>query len=94
MISIKAAEDWFGAPIAGDAHGAPPATAWEPKLQAFLDFVLAQYVSEGVGELDASKLPHLLELKYRAVSDAAAELGGAAKIRDAFVGFQAHLYAR
>ena len=46
------------------------------KLQAFLDFVLAQYVKQGVGELDQAKLPHLLELKYRAVSDAAAELGG------------------
>ncbi len=69
-------------------------TSYDLKLQAFLDFVLSQYVSEGVGELDQSKLPHLLELKYRAVSDAAAELGGVAKIREAFVGFQAHLYAR
>jgi type I restriction enzyme R subunit len=67
---------------------------YDAKLQAFLDFVLSQYVREGVGELDQSKLPHLLELKYRAVSDAAAELGDAAKIREAFVGFQAHLYAR
>ena len=66
---------------------------YDPKLQAFLDFVLSQYVSEGVGELDQAKLPHLLELKYRAVSDAALELGGVAKIREAFVGFQAHLYA-
>ena len=66
---------------------------YDPKLQAFLDFVLSQYVKEGVGELDQAKLPHLLELKYRAVSDAAAELGGVATIREAFVGFQAHLYA-
>jgi type I restriction enzyme R subunit len=62
------------------------------KLQAFLDFVLFQYVKEGVGELDQAKLPHLLELKYRAVSDAAAELGGVAHIRDAFIGFQKHLF--
>jgi type I restriction enzyme, R subunit len=66
---------------------------YDPKLQAFLDFVLSQYVKEGVGELDQAKLPHLLELKYRAVSDAAAELGGVAQIRDAFIGFQRHLYA-
>ena len=65
---------------------------YDDKLQAFLDFVLSQYVKEGVGELDQSKLPDLLELKYRAVSDAAAELGGAARIRDAFIGFQRHLY--
>ncbi|MGH7080393.1 MAG: type I restriction-modification enzyme R subunit C-terminal domain-containing protein [Acetobacteraceae bacterium] len=64
-----------------------------PKLRAFLEFVLSQYVKEGVGELDRAKLPHLLEPKYRAVSDAAAELGGAAHIGSAFVGFQRHLYS-
>ena len=66
---------------------------YDAKLQAFLDFVLSQYVKEGVGELDQAKLPHLLELKYRAVSDAAAELGGVANIRIAFVDFQRHLYS-
>ena len=78
------------------ADGSRPfiASHYDPKLQAFLNFVLSQYISEGVGELDQAKLPHLLELKYRAVSDAAAELGSVAKIRDAFVGFQAQLYAR
>ncbi|MCG8435463.1 MAG: restriction endonuclease subunit R, partial [Gammaproteobacteria bacterium] len=65
---------------------------YDDKLKAFLDFVLAQYVKEGVGELDQAKLPHLLELKYKAVSDAAEELGGVPKIRDAFIGFQYHLY--
>jgi type I restriction enzyme R subunit len=63
------------------------------KLRAFLDFVLAEYVKEGVGELDQSKLTPLLELKYRAVSDAARELGGIANIRDSFIGFQKYLYA-
>ena len=67
---------------------------YDAKLQGFLDFVLSQYVKEGVGELDQAKLPRLLELKYRAVSDAAAQLGGVAGIRDAFVSFQTHLYAR
>ena len=70
------------------------ASQYDPKLQAFLGFVLAQYVQEGVGELDQAKLPHLLELRYRAISDAAKELGGVAKIREAFVGFQARLYVR
>ena len=65
---------------------------YDEKLQAFLDFVLDQYVKEGVSELDQAKLPDLLELKYKAVSDAALELGGAAKIRDTFVGFQKYLY--
>ncbi|ANV99339.1 EcoAI/FtnUII family type I restriction enzme subunit R [Bradyrhizobium icense] len=63
------------------------------KLREFLDFVLAEYIKEGVGELDQSKLTPLLELKYRAVSDAARELGGIPKIRDTFIGFQRYLYA-
>ncbi len=65
---------------------------YDDKLQIFLDFVLSQYVQEGVGELDQEKLPQLLELKYDAVGDAAEKLGGVSKIRDAFVGFQKHLY--
>lgn len=65
---------------------------FDPKLRTFLDFVLHQYVREGVGELDEATLPHLLHLRYRAISDAAAELGGVANIRGAFVGFQRHLY--
>ena len=65
---------------------------YDENLQAFLDFVLAQYVNEGVGELAEDKLPDLLELKYHAVNDAAAELGGVAVIREAFVGFQRYLY--
>lgn len=63
-------------------------------MQAFLDFVLGEYVKEGVGELDQSKLSPLLQLKYRAVSDAAKVLGGIPNIRSAFVGFQRHLYER
>jgi type I restriction enzyme, R subunit len=62
------------------------------KQQAFLDFVLAQYVKEGVEELDQSKLPHLIELKYHAIADAATELGSVNEIRELFVGFQRHLY--
>jgi len=65
---------------------------YDEKLQAFLDFVLAQYVNEGVGELAEDKLPDLLELKYHAVNDAAAELGGTTVIREAFIGFQQYLY--
>jgi len=65
---------------------------YDDKLQAFLEFVLGQYVQEGVGELDVEKLPHLLELKYQAIADAAEELGGVPKIRNAFIGFQKGLY--
>jgi type I restriction enzyme R subunit len=65
---------------------------YDPKLQAFLDFVLAQYVQQGVGELDQEKLSDLLQLKYRSVPDAIDQLGDVPVIRDTFVGFQRYLY--
>jgi type I restriction enzyme, R subunit len=66
---------------------------YDDKLQAFLDFVLAQYVSEGSDELDEAKLPDLLHLKYRTMSEAMTQLGAPAQIRAAFIGFQEHLYS-
>lgn len=64
------------------------------KQQAFVDFVLAQYVKEGVEELDAEKLAPLLRLRYHnAIADAFADLGSAYQIRKVFVGIQRHLYA-
>jgi type I restriction enzyme R subunit len=64
------------------------------KQQEFLDFVLGQYVKEGVGELDQAKLPALLELKYHAVNDAVVQLGKIALIRELFIEFQKYLYSR
>ena len=55
--------------------------------------MLAQYVKQGVEELDQEKLGSLLELKYHTVDDAAAELGDVGTIRETFVGFQRHLYS-
>jgi type I restriction enzyme R subunit len=48
----------------------------------------------GAGVLEEEKLPHLIELKLYAISDAVAELGYVAAIREMFVGFQEHLYVR
>ncbi len=63
------------------------------KQQAFVDFVLAQYVEQGVEELDTDKLSPLLKLRYRnAMADALSDLGSAAQIRQVFVGFQRYLY--
>lgn len=67
---------------------------YEYKLHEFLDFVLSQYVKEGVGELAQEKLPTLLEVKYNVLSDAAASLGSIPEIREVFVGFQRYLYDR
>jgi len=64
------------------------------KQQAFLDFVLAHYVKEGVEELEQEKLTKLLRLKYHdSIPDAVADLGGdIAEIRNLFFGFQRYLY--
>jgi len=62
------------------------------KQQAFLNFVLSQYIAEGVEELDQDKLSPLLILRYNAISDAILELGAPPEIRDMFVGFQQYLY--
>ena len=65
---------------------------YNPKQQEFLNFVLDQYVRDGVAELDDAKLPNLLELKYNAIVDAKRELGDIKSIRNAFIGFQERLY--
>ena len=38
--------------------------SFNAKQEAFIDFVLAQYVSQGVEELDAEKITPLLRLRY------------------------------
>jgi len=68
-------------------------TQFNTKQQAFLDFVLAHYVSVGVDELDQEKLTPLLRLKYHnSIADAVADLGRPEEIGKAFAGFQKYLY--
>lgn len=63
------------------------------KQRAFLDFVLRHYVTEGVIELDQTKLTPLLRLKYHnSISDALADLGKPEEIGRVFAGFQKYLY--
>ena len=63
------------------------------KQQAFLDFVLAHYVSEGVRELDQEKLTPLLRLRYNnSIADAITDLGRPEDIGSVFSGFQRYLY--
>ncbi|MDA8423488.1 MAG: DEAD/DEAH box helicase family protein [Nitrospiraceae bacterium] len=70
-------------------------TSFTDKQQVFLDFVLAQYVKEGVEELDQEKLSPLLKLKYHdSIPDAVADLGRPDEIGRVFVGFQKYLYQR
>lgn len=65
---------------------------YDAKLQTFLDFVLSQYVAQGVDELDNEKLGALIGLKYGSLSDATKALGSVGAIREAFIGFQRHLF--
>jgi type I restriction enzyme R subunit len=68
-------------------------THFTGKHQAFLDFVLAQYVRVGVDELAQDKLSPLLKLKYHnAIADAVADLGKPEEIAKIFAGFQKYLY--
>ncbi|MGB4066409.1 MAG: type I restriction-modification enzyme R subunit C-terminal domain-containing protein [Nitrospira sp.] len=68
-------------------------THFTGKHQAFLDFVLAQYVRVGVDELAQDKLSPLLKLKYHnAIADAVADLGKPEEIGRVFAGFQKYLY--
>lgn len=66
---------------------------YDVQLSAFLDFVLGQYVKQGVEELDQDKLPRLLELRYASVGEGAQALGGVSKVREAFLQFQGGLFA-
>jgi type I restriction enzyme, R subunit len=65
---------------------------YDPKQQEFLNFVLSQYVKQGVEELDDTKISDLLILRYHAIADAKKELGDIATIRNTFIGFQTYLY--
>jgi len=68
-------------------------TRFNVKQQVFLDFVLSQYVSVGVEELDQEKLTPLLRLKYHnSIADAVADLGRPEEIGSFFVSFQKYLY--
>ncbi len=69
------------------------AITYGQKEQALLAFVLDQYVTQGVDELDSDKLTPLLKLRYNnALHDAMADLGDAVQVRQAFVGMQNYLY--
>jgi type I restriction enzyme, R subunit len=76
------------------ASRTPISSRYSGQQQEFLDFVLEQYVREGIGELDRDKLPQLLELKYHAIRDAVAVLGDVSTISNVFIDFQQYLYTQ
>lgn len=60
----------------------------------FIAFVLHKYVEGGVDELDDSKLSAMMMAKYRSLDDAERALGDVGEVREMFIAFQQHLYAR
>ena len=87
----------FALPTETRVHRAEKAMAearhqFNDKQQGFVDFVLAQYVQQGVEELDTEKLSPLINLKYHGISEAVRDLGSPDLIRGVFVGFQKYLY--
>jgi type I restriction enzyme R subunit len=71
----------------------PISARFNSKQQAFLDFVLAHYVSVGVDELGQEMLTPLLRLKYHdSIADAVDDLGEPEEISNVFAGFQQYLY--
>ena len=64
----------------------------DTKQQEFIDFVLSQYIKDGVYELSIENMADLLDLKYNGIRDAIGVLGRPAQIREVFTGFQKYLY--
>ncbi|MDA7605906.1 DEAD/DEAH box helicase family protein, partial [Verrucomicrobiales bacterium] len=67
-------------------------SVYSDKQKVFIDFVLDQYVKEGIGELQPEKLSSFLQLKYGGIPDATSELGDPNSIRDLFIDFQKYLF--
>jgi type I restriction enzyme R subunit len=60
----------------------------------FIAYVLRNYVEVGVEELDDKNLGTILNAKYGSNHEAQKRLGNIAGIRNTFIDFQEHLYAR
>ncbi|MBQ5470206.1 MAG: DEAD/DEAH box helicase family protein [Acetobacter sp.] len=69
--------------------------ACDDKLRSFIDFVLGQYVTCGIEELEQNKLPDLLRLKYGGIPDATRQLNAPIlSIQHAFTQFQQLLFEK
>ncbi len=66
----------------------------QSRQHAFIDFVLKQYVKNGVTELDDERIGALINLKYGSPANAVEELGCIGDIRATFCDFQKYLYKK
>jgi type I restriction enzyme R subunit len=70
------------------------ALQFSDRARRFIEFVLEQYVAEGVEELRPDRLAPLLELRFGNVNEGLDEIGFTPdQAGDAFRSFQKHLYA-
>lgn len=60
--------------------------------QEFVNYIISQYIREGIEELGTSKLPELLNIKYGSVQDGITALGGLEIAKNTFYDFQRNLY--
>ena len=62
------------------------------KQREFIDFILRNYIKDGEDELELSKLPTAINLKFGSISGAERNLGSLKEIQNLFVEFQKYLY--
>lgn len=67
-------------------------SSYDDKLAEFLNYVLGQYVEEGVEDLSRDKLSDYLTIQFGSPAQGATALGGIDKAIESYIGFQAHLY--
>ncbi len=67
---------------------------YDSRQHAFIEFVLQQYVNNGVSELSDERIGDLVNLKYGSPANAQIELGKMSEIRRVFCGFQKYLYKK
>jgi len=75
-----------------ETHRANILSRYDARQQAFLKYVLSQFVAEGEDELGTDKLPDLLDLKYGSPTDAVREFSSVFDMRTTFTRFQEGLY--
>ena len=68
------------------------ATLLNQPRRDFVDYVLANYVSDGINELDDKRLSRVIEAKYGGVTEAKTILGSLEDIRNTFIEMQKYLY--
>lgn len=67
---------------------------YDSRQNAFIEFVLQQYINNGVSELSDERVSDLINLKYGSPANAQLELGEMSEIRRVFCDFQQYLYKK